>query len=217
MNKQPCRQTENPAGGASGVFGSACGGCGHHPPSHCGNNHAVISFQKISLDIVMTAAIYRGRRRHIQYAVTVTRTTRMRQPRNPPRFVFRAAAGALRCGQSPPHRLRTRLYGATGAAALNDLPFGSGDLPMPSARTAILVNLVGEFGFGNHGRTRLWRSYRNLDCEHVFAGVVGHSHRPGRKTPNGPSPPSSSLAVNSASSRASLRLFRSMPPSSRSS
>ena len=34
---------------------------------------------------------------------------------------------------------------------------------------------------------------------------------------NEPSPPSSSLAVNNASSRASLRPFRSMPASSRSS
>jgi hypothetical protein len=84
MNKQPGRQTENPAGGASGVFGSACGGCGHHPPGHSPNNQAVISFQKVFLKQVMTGCALARRRWHIRYAVTAAMTTQTRQPRNPP-------------------------------------------------------------------------------------------------------------------------------------
>ena len=49
----PCRgrhqaggQTENPAGGTSGVFGSAYGGCGHRRRSQFSTNDPAISFQK---------------------------------------------------------------------------------------------------------------------------------------------------------------------------
>src|SRR3954454_23442054 len=110
--------------------------------------------------------------------------------------MLRAAARALRYGQSPPHRLRARIYGAPGATVLNHLTFGSRKLPTPLTRTTVFVNFVNEFGFGSHGWTSYGLSIATLTLNTSLpASSVTRTDQVARLQ-KGPSPPSNSLAVN---------------------